>query len=252
MSDDDVVLVEVDGRPVTLPMLEFLMQARGVAEDDNQGMRDLLDELIRLRVMANAAEEENISNRPEVRAERLIKDIEVQYIRYLEQFQRDHPVSDADIRAAYQRQLQAAGDRRYRLETIAFASQSAAIKGLDAAGQDASSFDAQIEAAGSEGRVVQRTDWIDGSQVPAGFGQAMAATEVGQVVDALLPFQGEWLVVRIAESQTLEPPAFDEVREAIRRTLNRQRNQALIDEMFEAADIKPMLPLDDASKEPEN
>ena len=58
VADDDVVLVEVDGAPVTLPMLEFLMEIRDVDEEDTEGMRELLDELIRLRAVANRAAEE--------------------------------------------------------------------------------------------------------------------------------------------------------------------------------------------------
>src|SRR6056297_942360 len=116
VTDDDVLLVEVDGAPVTLPMLEFLMEVRGVDEEDTEGMRELLDELIRLRAVANRAAEEQVSTKPRVRAERMVKDIEVQYVRYLEHFQAGNPISDDEIEAVYQAQLERAG-RRYQIET---------------------------------------------------------------------------------------------------------------------------------------
>src|SRR6056297_1634025 len=237
VQPDDVVLVEVDGEPLTLPMLEFLMEVRGVDEEDTEGMRELLDELIRLRAVANLAVEEQISSRPKVRAERMIKDIEVQYIRYLEDFQAEYPVSEPEVREVYERQLERAGTQRYRIVTIEFAGQAAALAALSALYDGGSSFEEQMRLADEEGRIVQRTDWIDASQVPPDFAAALADSAAGEVVDQLLAFEGKWYVARVEEVEELDAPAFEDVREGIRRTLNRQRNQAFIDEVFEAAEI---------------
>lgn len=249
VTPDDVVLVEVEGEPVTLPMLEYLMTARGVDEEDTEGMRELLDDLIRLRAVANRAKREGVSGRPEVRAERMIKDIEVQYVRYLEKFQRDNPVSDEQIRAAYRAQLERAGERRYRIETIEFEAQAPALAELEALGNGDLEFEQAIEKATADGRIARRTDWIDASQVPGEFAAMLEETEAGDVVDKLMPFEDNWLIVRVAETDDLTPPSLDEVRDGIRRTLTRQRSQAMIDETYEAAEITPMLPLEDAGAE---
>lgn len=247
VQGDDVVLVEVDGEPLTLPMLEFLMEVRGVDEEDTEGMRELLDELIRLRAVANLAAEEQISSRPKVRAERLIKDMEVQYVRYLENFQLDNPVSDAEITAVYEAQLERAGDRRFKLVTIEFPEQGDALEHLEAIESGELDFQQAMERADAEGRVVRRTDWIDASQVPGDFAAILARTQAGSTVDALLPYEGKWLIVQLAEVDELTPPSLEEVREGIRLTLVRQRTQAMIDKAFQEAEITPMLPLEDES-----
>ncbi|MDT8448564.1 MAG: peptidylprolyl isomerase [Wenzhouxiangellaceae bacterium] len=239
------MLVEVDGEPVTLPMLEFLMEVQGVSENDHEGMRRVLDELVRLRAVANRARAEGLSDKPEVRAERLIKDIEVQYLRLLEKHQRDNPVTDAEIRAAYDRQVERAGDRRYRLETIEFADQAAALEALQRL-ETGTEFREEIERATAEGRLARRTDWIDLSQVPPDFGEILAETSAGEVIETPMPYQAQWLVVRVAEIDALAPPAFDEVREGIRRSLARERAQALIDAIVDAAEVTPVLPLGEA------
>lgn len=249
VTDDDVVLVEVDGVPVTLPMLEFLMEVRGIDETDTEGMRELLDELIKLRAVANRADEERVSSQPRVRAERMVKDTEVQYVRYLEQFQRDNPISEEQIRSVYEAQIERAGGQRFRLETIEFPEQSYALAQLDALQAGETAFDQALELASAEGRVVRRTDWIDASQVPVDFAAVLAATRAGDIVESLLPYQSNWLIVRIAEVDALAPPSLDEVREGIRRTLVREQSQSLIEQTFERANIKPMLPLGDAPKE---
>lgn len=250
VADDDVVLVEVDGAPVTLPMLEFLMEVRGIDEEDTEGMRELLDELIRIRAVANRAAEEQVSSRPRVRAERMVKDIEVQYVRYLEHFQRQNPISDEEIRAVYEAQLERAGDRRYQIETIEFPDQAPALEQLDALRSGDAAFSDAIAQASEEGRIARRTDWIDASQVPADFAAGLAETAAGDVVESLLPYQDKWLIVRVAEVDALAPPSLDEVREGIRRTLIRQQSQSMIEQTFERAEITPMLPLEDASAGP--
>ncbi|MBS3745735.1 MAG: peptidyl-prolyl cis-trans isomerase [Wenzhouxiangellaceae bacterium] len=246
MAEDDVVLVEVDGKPVTLPMLEFLMEVRGVEEEDNDEMRELLDELIRLRAVANRAVEENVSTRKRVRAERMVKDIEVQYVRYLEHFQQENPVSDEDIRSVYQAQVERAGDRRYRLETIEFETQADALTRLDSLREESVTFQAALQQADAEGRVARRTDWVDASQVPGDFAEILGETEAGNVVDSLLPYQDQWLVVRVAEIDALNPPALEDVREGIRRTQTRERTQEMIERTYERAEITPMLPVEQA------
>jgi hypothetical protein len=246
VDDDDVVLVEVDGAPVTLPMLEFLMEVRGVDEQDTEGMRELLDELIRIRAVANRAAEENVSNRPRVRAERMVKDIEVQYVRYLEHFQGINAIAEEEIRAVYDAQLERAGDRRYQIETIEFPDQAPALEQLDALQAGAMTFEQAIEQSSDEGRIARRTDWIDASQVPPDFAAVLVETGAGDVVESLLPYQGKWLIVRVAEVDALAPPSLDEVREGIRRTLVRQQTQSMIEQTFERAEITPMLPLEDA------
>lgn len=246
VADDDVVLVEVDGAPVTLPMLEFVMEARGVDEGDTEGMRGLLDELIRIRAVANRAAKEQVSNRPHVRAERMVKDSEIQYVRYLEHFQEHNPISEEEIRAVYDEQLERAGDRRYKIETIEFPSQAPALDQLDALRAGDLAFEQAIARATDESRIARRTDWIDASQVPADFAAVLAGAGVGDVVESLLPYQDKWLIVRVAEVDALAPPSFKEVREGIRRTLVRQQTQSMIEQTFEQAEITPMLPLEDA------
>ncbi len=244
VNDQDVVLVEVDGQPLTKSMLEYLMTVRGVEEGDVDGMRALFDELIRLRAVANAAERDGVSLRSEVRAERMLKDIEVQYVRYLEQFQRDNPVTDQDVLAAYREQLRRSGDTRWQLETIEFPEQGAALETVGRLRSGELEFRQALEIAAGQGRLARRTGWVDASQLPPSFQPALAATPIGEVVDEVMPFETRWLVVRVAEREALQTPSLDDLREGIRRTLLREKSQAMIDLLFEQSEITPMLPLE--------
>lgn len=247
-DEDEVVLVMVDGRPVTLPMLEVLMQIRGVGEEDVVGMQQLLDELIRIRVMANAAENTALADDTHVRAEREIKDMETLYVRFLEKYQRENPVDEEAIEQVYREQVERSGDRQYLIESILYPDQAAALNGIVRTEDEELDFEQLVEAARAQGLRVEEGVWVDRSQVPESFAAELVDTEVGELVPTPLQAGNEWRLVRLSETRPLEVPELTEVRDGIRRHLVREQSEAMIEERYEAADIVPMLPLEDVAE----
>lgn len=246
VTEEDVVLVEVDGAPISLPMLEFMMANRGVSEDDHEAMRGLLDELIRLRVVANAAINEGIASDARLRAQRAIRDMEALQIAYFTDIYERYPVTPTQIEETYARQLERSGTEQYQLRTIAYGSQSEALIALVGLNEGEAGFDELLSRAEAENRVINTTAWVDRSQLPERIHAELADAAVGQSLSLPLPAPNgqEWLVAQIVDQRPLEAPTLEEVREGIARSLVRQRLEALVDDLFEAADIQPMLEMD--------
>jgi len=246
VTDEDVVLIEVDGEPISLPMLEFMMANRGVSEDDHEAMRGLLDELIRLRVVANAAINEGIASDAKLRAQRAIRDMEALQIAYFTDIYERYPVTPTQIEETYRRQLQRSGSEQYQLQTIAYGSQSEALIALVGLNEEEFGFDELLARAEAENRAVNTTAWVDRSQLPERIHSELSDASVGQFLSLPLPAPNgqDWLVAQIVDQRPLDAPALEEVREGIARTLVRQRLEALVDDLYEAADIQPMLEMD--------
>lgn len=249
VHEEDVVLVEVGGEPVTKAMLEVVMENGGVGEDDTERMRELLDGLIRLQVVANAANRQGLSDEVKVRAERRIADLRVQNVRFLDRYREDNPVTEGDIQRAYREQVERSGGARYRIEAVPFERQSEALAALDAVEQGEREFDDVVAVAEASGATVVRPDWIDLSQVPANFADALEGTEPGAVLPVPQAMGDSWLAVRVLDTDELEPPPLADVREGIRRTLSAQQGEALVEELFQGAEIVPMLPMTAANPE---
>jgi peptidyl-prolyl cis-trans isomerase C len=247
VSDDDTILVLVDGQPVTLPMLEFMMQNRGVAEDDHEGMRTLLEELIRLRAVANAARAEGMDREARVRAQRMIRDMETLQLRYFDQVYRDHPVTDEDIEVVYRRQVERSGNRQFELEAILYPSQAEALAELVRLDDGQTSFDELKDAARAAGRGVDQGLWVDRSQLPEDIAVLMDDIEAGEVVGLPLQTPQGWRVLRVVDTRAVEVPSLADVREGIARHLVRQRLEALVEDLYDAAEITPMLPLEEVA-----
>lgn len=247
VHEDDVLLVLVDGEPITLPMLELTMEARGISEDDHDGMRQTLDELIRLQAVANAAREEGMHREPAVRAGLMIRELETLQVRYFEQVGRDHPVTDEQIASVYQAQVELAGDSQYQLDTILFPSQSAVLDALADIESGQSSFEELINSAETANLAVDRPVWVDLSQLPPDIRSLMNDVVIGDVLSLPLQTPQGWRIVRVSDQRTIDIPPLEQVREGIVRSLARERREIVADELFQAAEITPMLPLEDAA-----
>jgi|GEM_PF-823569 len=243
---DDTVLLEVDGAPVTVAMLEFMMDNRGIGEDDRAAMQALLDELVRLQVVANAAKASGLADQPRLRASRAIRDLEALQMAYFDALYRRDPITDEAIEQAYQSQIKRSGDYQYRLETVAFASQQAAMATIvELSSGDGAPINDEVWAQAVEsGQSSPDTDWVDRSQLPDRVRAELAQAPVNHVLSLPLPApDGErWLVARISDRRAFEAPPLDQLREGIARSLVRQRINAEVDALYDEADIVPMRP----------
>ncbi|AKS42021.1 peptidylprolyl isomerase [Wenzhouxiangella marina] len=244
ISEDDVLLVLVDGEPITLPMLEYTMEARGISEDDEEGMRRTLDELIRLQAVANAAQASGLADEARVRAHRRLRDLETLQMRYFGQLAEEDPVTEAQIEAAYRAQVERTGDRQFQIETIIYTNQEGVLRALERIEAGETDFDQLAAEARGFGLTVDQPLWVDLSQLPPDAATLLATAEVGDVLAMPLQTPQGWRAVRVSDVRENEIPELDEVRQGIIRSLARQRVEQRVDALYEAAEITPMLPLD--------
>ncbi|WP_376693435.1 peptidylprolyl isomerase [Wenzhouxiangella sp. EGI_FJ10409] len=248
-DEDTVVLVEVDGTPVTLTMLERVMEARGVEESDHDGMRELLDELIRMQAVANAARQEGLADDPEVRAELRLGEMQSLYRHYLDRAGQSGSISEQDLRDVYAAQLERSGDTQYRIEIIGYEDQARALQAIQRL-RDGELTVSELQAeAEAEGLRVEAPGWVDRSQVPEDFAAELAETSTGEVVSRPLQNGQGWFLVHVADKRDLQVPAFEQVRDGIAQSMQQEQRQALVESLYDQAEITPMLPLEEAEPE---
>lgn len=248
-AGESTVLVEVDGEPVNLSMLEQAMEARGVSEDDHEGMRETLDALIRMQVVANVARREGLTDEPEVQARLRLAELQTINRLYLARQQETESISDQAIRDVYEAQLARSGDTQYRIEVIAYGDQSQALDAINRLQDGEIEYSALRAEAEAAGLSIEQPGWIDRSQVPEDFAVLLAESGVDEVVPR--PLESGWgsLLVRVLDQRDLEAPSLDQVRDGIARSLRQEKRQALVDTLYDQAEIKPMLPLEEAEPE---
>lgn len=245
IKEDDVLLVLVDGEPISLPMLESVMEARGIREDDEESMRGVLEELIRMQAVANAAEASGLSDEPRVRAMRQLRDLEVIWASYLDRLVQDEPVTEEEIEQLYAFQTNQTGGQQYQVETVVYTNQPSILSDLARLESGEASYEALLAEARNVGRSVDQPLWVDLSQLPPEIGALLSEAEVGDVLSMPLQTPQGYRMVRLLATRDFEPPPLESVREGIVQTIQRQRINERVEALYDAAQITPMLPLED-------
>jgi parvulin-like peptidyl-prolyl isomerase len=248
IHDDDVLLVLVDGEPISLPMLESVMEARGISEDDEEAMRGVLEELIRMQAVANAAEASGMSEEPRMRAMRQLRNLEVIWANYLDRLAQNDPVTEEEVRQVYAAQAEQTGGQQYQVETVVYVDQPTILTDLARLERGEASYEELLAESRSAGRVIDQPLWVDLSQLPPEIATLLSEAAPGDVLSVPLQTPQGWRLVHLTDVRDFEPPPLESVREGIVQTIRRQRMNDHVEALYDAAEITPMLPMEAADE----
>ena len=212
-------------------------------------MRGVLEELIRMQAVANAAEDSGLSDEPRIRAMRQLSQLEVIWTNYLDQLVRDEPVSEEEIQQVYSAQAGQTGGQQFQIETVVYINQPNVLADLARIESEEISYEDLLAESRRRGRVIDQPIWVDLSQLPADIRTLLSEAEPGDVLSAPLQTPQGWRLVHLTAIRDFEPPPLDSVRDGIIQTIQRQRMNAHVETLYEAAEITPMLPLESAGED---
>lgn len=188
--------------------------ARGASQDP-QNPEAVRDSLVTLEVMAQAAEQQGLDKRPEVRAIIDLQRKEVLVKALQDDFVKTHPVPDERLRAEYDKAKAKVEGTEYHARHILVDDEAQAKKIIAMLGgkkkvkfEDLAkkySKDSSAEEGGDLG-------WMTpGSLVPE-FAEAMVALGKGQYSKTPVKSRFGWHVIQLEDSRKVDFPEFDKVK----------------------------------------
>jgi len=192
--------LERSGRPVTPEMEqqlreEVIMREIFVQEAEKQGLETSDDYKVQLEIAKQSI---------------LIRELFAQY-------QKANPVSDADIKAEYDKFVAANGGKEYRARHILVEKEDQA-KAIVASLKKGAKFEdlakkqSKDPGSGANGGDL---DWAAGGNYVKEFSDAMVALKKGQLTDKPVKTQFGWHVIRLDDVREALLPKFDEVKPQI-------------------------------------
>lgn len=241
VPDPGPVLARVDGVEIRQSWLEAMARGRNLDLADPAQRQRGLDELVEYAVLLAAARA-----RPDLADRDIRADIELNALagRANAVLARVGAIAEPDeaaLRAEYQQQQQVNGDREYAVAHLLFAEEAVA---LDAAGAAlAGKAFAEVQAEFRE-RARQAVDlgWVKLGQLPPEFAASLRGLAPGQVTPVPVQTGYGWHVIHLRETRPFTPPAFEQVREGIRRMLVANASRAAVLELKERAQIEIVEP----------
>lgn len=224
---DGQTVASVNGETVPEEILLAYLRMSGKIDADPAAQQAALVELVDLLLLAQAARADGLLDRSSTRAELAVQRISWIANQSLARFAEANPVTEAEIAAEYELQVDRTGRQEYKLRHLLAGSREEA-EGLAERLGTGVAFETleaeQVERLGAA--AAGQIDWVNLAQVPPAFGPAVSELAAGEFTR--IPVQSEygWHVILLDGVRPFEPPSLDTVREGIRATLARRKIEA--------------------------
>lgn len=217
----------VNGKAVPLSRVEALAQqlaASGRPVDD--AMREQLKEEVILReIFMQEAQKRGVAASPEFKQQMDLARQTILIRAMFADWQKKNPVTDADIKAEYDKFAAANAGKEYRARHILVEKEDEA-KAIIAAIKGGAKFEEQAKQKSKDpgsGANGGDLDWASAASYVAEFSEAMVKLDKGQMTDAPVKSQFGWHVIRVDDIRQAQLPKLEEIKPQIAQQLQQQK-----------------------------
>ncbi len=217
----------VNGKAVPLSRVEALAQqlaASGRPVDD--AMREQLKEEVILReIFMQEAQKRGVAASPEFKQQMELARQTILIRAMFADWQKKNPVTDADIKAEYDKFAAANAGKEYRARHILVEKEDEA-KAIIAAIKGGAKFEEQAKQKSKDpgsGANGGDLDWASAASYVAEFSEAMVKLDKGQMTDAPVKSQFGWHVIRVDDIRQAQLPKLEEIKPQIAQQLQQQK-----------------------------
>ena len=192
-----------------------------------------LDTLIDAVVLAQRAESEGLMLDPKVRTRAALARVQSMGSAVLASTTAT-PIEEAELRAAYEAQISRFGGGRYQFDEWVFDNEAAA---LEFAGQLLKA----PEAATAANAVSQRSaEWVDVGKLSPALVEALGGLADGEARLAPLKTEAGWHLLRRLAAEVPAVPAFEQVKDGLRRSVMARRAQDVMKSLRTQAKVEKL------------
>ena len=214
-------------------------QAQQGKPDSEELRASITDRLIEMEVLAQEANKKGLGKNPELKAQ-----LEVQRLRtlanaYVQDYAKNHPVSDATAKAEYDKLRAESGEKDYKARHILLDTEDEA-KSVIAKLKKGEKFEELAKVSKDTGTKDKggELDWSTANGYVKPFSEAMVKLEKGQYTDTPVQSQFGWHVIRLDDTRPAKYPEFDEVKDQLKQSLQQPELQKMIKALRDKAKIE--------------
>ena len=231
----------VNGQKIAAETFDVFVQAvtgKPAADVESEQKSQVLNQLIDMTIVAQAAEKEGLQNEPATKARISLLTTQVLAQAATEKYLKSHPVSETEVKADYDAQV-ANVPMEYKAQHILVDTKEQAeaiIKELDA-GADFAKLAAK-DSKDPSGKNGGDLGWFSLQSMVKPFSDAVAALKKGEITQQPVETQYGWHVIRLEDTRTPTIPAFDDVKQQVEQMTQRKKVEAYLEELRKSAKIQ--------------
>jgi peptidyl-prolyl cis-trans isomerase C len=234
-------LAVVNGKPIPKAREDaWVEQLKKQGQQDTPQLREQIKEqLIQREIFLQEVAKRGIADKPEVKFQ-----LDVQRQNALIQaLMRDelarNPVTDAEVKAAYEEQKKLSGSKEYKARHILVETEAEA-KDLTAQLKKGARFEELAKKSKDPGSAQRggELDWAGPGSYVKPFADAMVKLDKGQMTEAPVQSQFGWHIIRVDDVREAQFPPLEQVAPQIREALQQQKVAAFAEQLRKSAKIQ--------------
>lgn len=214
-------------------------EGRQAAKNPKQMRTAIRENLVNREVVVQEAKRSELLDKPEVKTElALVQQAAIVRI-FMREWLKSNPVTDEDVRKAYDDARGKAGGREYRAHHILVDSEDGALQIIDALNGGAS-FESLAKQSKDPGSRARGGDlgWALPTIYVKPFADALTALEKGQTTAAPVKTRFGYHVIRLDDVREVKVPPFDQIQQRIRQQLTQRKVAARVGALRDKAEIQ--------------
>ena len=208
------------------------------APDSEQLRAAVKEELIRREVLSQEARKKSLDKSAAVQAQMDMARQAVLIRAYLQDFVKAHPVSDADVKAEYDKIKSQLGDKEYKARHILVEKEEEAkaiIAKLDK-GEKIDDLAKQSKDPGSKDKGGD-LGWANPASFVKPFADALSKLEKGKYTTTPVKTDFGYHVLLLEDTRPLNPPPFEQVKPQLQQRASQQQIETLVKELRSKAKV---------------
>ena len=222
-------LAVVNGKPVPSSRADAMVKQMATqGQQDTPQLRAMVkEELVNREILIQEADRMGLSSSTEVKSQLEMARQSIVIRALVADYVKKNPVSDADMKAEYDKFKSQAGDKEYHARHILVEKEEDA-KAIIAKLKGGAKFEDLAKQSKDPGSAANGgdLDWAPPTAFVKPFSDAMIALQKGQVTETPVQTQFGFHVIKLEDSRAAKVPTFEEVKPQIAESLQQQKLQA--------------------------
>lgn len=234
-------LATVNGQPIKQSTYDFIAKdaaARG-QKVDAQVKQAITNKLIDSQLLYQEAQKIGLDKQADYVAREELSRLELLSSTYLQDFIKKNPISEADIKAAYEDYKKAYGDKEYSARHILVKTET-----------EAKDIIAQLGKGGDFAKIAKEKSMDPGSKEKGGdlgwfspatmvrpFSEAVAGLQKGSVTATPVQTQFGWHVIKLVDTRAAQPLPYEKVKDGLQKNLQQRNLEKMMADLRSKAKI---------------
>ena len=224
--------ITVNGKPIKKNLYDFVVKditSRGQKMDDNLNNM-IINRMIAMELINQEAEKTGLSKDPNYILKEELARKEMLYNTFLQNYVQKNPISESDIKNAYEQYKKDLGTQEFNAKHILVASEQEAkdvIAELNKGGNFTKLAKDKSKDPGSKDKGGD-LGWFPANTMVKPFADALTSLKKGNFTTTPVQTQFGWHVIKLEDTRALQAPEFDKVKESLAKTLQQKQLDKLV------------------------